>query len=145
MASEPAPFAGRVVIADKSAWERAGDPRCAATWSAALRAGQIATCPPAAMEILYSARDPRHFDDLDDALTVLREIPLTRAVAEAARSAMRSLAHRGHHRLPLPDYFIAACAQEAGVGVLHEDAHFELLARVLSFESIRLLPRVPGS
>jgi predicted nucleic acid-binding protein len=145
VASDDAPFGGRVVIADKSAWERASDPRCVASWTAALRAGQIATCAPAAMEILYSARDARHFDDLDDALTALREVPLTRAVSEAARAAMRSLAHRGHHRLPLPDYLIAACAQEAGLGVLHEDTRFEVLARVLSFESIRLLPRTHDS
>lgn len=140
MATDSAPFGGRIVIADKSAWERASDPRCACAWVAALRAGQLATCAPAAMEILCSARDARHFDALDDALSALRDIPLTRAVAGVARAAMRELAHRGHHRLPLPDYLIAACAQEAGVGVLHDDAHFDVLARVLRFESVRLLP-----
>jgi hypothetical protein len=62
----PAPFGGRVLIADKSAWERASDPRCAG---------------------------------------------------------------RGWRR----------CARGAGVGVLHEDAHFDVLARVLDFESVRLL------
>jgi hypothetical protein len=36
---------------------------------------------------------------------------------------------------------IAACAQEAGIGVLHFDRHFDRLAEVMSFESRWLVRR----
>jgi predicted nucleic acid-binding protein len=42
-----------------------------------------------------------------------------------------------------PDLLIAAAAQDAALGVLHYDAHFDRLATVLSFESRWLAP--PGS
>jgi len=134
------PFGGLVLIADKSAWERAADPRCAKPWRTALRGGQLATCAPAALEILFSARDATDFARLDDALSVLREIPVTRSITDAARTAMQELAARGRHRLPLGDYLIAACAQAAGVGVLHHDRHFDVLAQVLHFDSVHILP-----
>jgi predicted nucleic acid-binding protein len=38
---------------------------------------------------------------------------------------------------------IAAAAQEAGVGVLHYDRHYDRLAKVLNFESVWIAP--PGS
>ena len=41
-------------------------------------------------------------------------------------------------RLPVSDYLIAAAAAERGFGVLHVDSHFDLLATVLEFESVRL-------
>jgi hypothetical protein len=41
-------------------------------------------------------------------------------------------------RLPAADYLIAASAAGRGFGVLHEDRHFDLLATVLGFESVRL-------
>jgi predicted nucleic acid-binding protein len=56
-------------------------------------------------------------------------------------TAHRELAELGplHHRIPLPDLLIAAVAQEHGLVVVHEDRHFELLARVMSFAERRLL------
>jgi len=41
-------------------------------------------------------------------------------------------------RIPAADYLIAAAAAERGLGVLHADRHFELLARILSFASVRI-------
>ncbi len=41
-------------------------------------------------------------------------------------------------RIPAVDYLIAAAAAERGFGVLHADRHFERLASVLGFESVRI-------
>ena len=41
------------------------------------------------------------------------------------------LAERGHHRGPsIPDLMIAATAELAGLTVLHDDKHFELIASI---------------
>ncbi len=70
------------------------------------------------------------------------DIPMTESIHQAALTAIRELARRGagHHRVPVPDVLIAAAAQEAGVGVLHYDRHFDRLAEVLHFSSVWLAP-----
>lgn len=134
--SDPA-FGGGVFIADKSVWARAGHPHLQAQWAAALQAGQIATCSIVRMELLYSARHAQDFESLELDLSALRDVAVTASVQRDAIRAMRELAAEGAlaHRVPLPDLLIAAAAQEAGVGVLHLDRHFDRLAHVLAFPS----------
>ena len=134
--AEPA-FGGGVFIADKSVWTRAGHPRLLAEWATALRGGQIATCSIVKLELLYSARDAQGLASLERDLSALRDVPVTASVHREAVRAMRELAAAGplHHRVPLPDLLIAATAQDAGLGVLHLDRHFDLLAEVLVFDS----------
>ncbi len=141
----PAPFGGGVFIADKSAWARSRAAPIASEWDEAIAARQIATCPVVMIELLYSARAATDFDDLDRDLRALRDVPVTRSVTQAAIAAMRTLAQRRplSHRVPLPDLLVAACAQEAGIGVLHYDRHYDRLAEVLRFESRWLAP--PGT
>ena len=140
--SPAAPFGGGVFIADTSAWLRSGLPSVVGDWIEALRAGQVATCAPVMIEVLYTARNAEELDEVEARLRGIREIPVTRSVTQAAIWAMRELARKGalHHRVPLPDLLVAAAAQEAGVGVLHCDRHFDRLAEVLDFESRWLVP-----
>ena len=132
-----------VFIADKSAWQRAPDPSVRDDWRRALGLRRIATCAIVKMELLYSTRDARAFDRLDEDLDALRDVPISRTTTQAAIAAMRQLAHRAPllHRVSIPDALIAAAAQEAGVGVLHYDAHYDRLAEVLEFESRWIAPR----
>jgi len=94
------------------------------------------------VELLYSAQGPGAFDELDAFLRVLRDIPITRSVTNAAMEAMRRLAQvsPGYHRVKLPDARIAAAAQDGGLGVLHYDRHYDRLAEVLTFESQWIAP-----
>lgn len=143
MARRRAPYDGRVYIADKSAWEKASHPDVAAEWAEAFRRRQIVTCPIVKLELLFSTRSGEDYDQLDTLLGALRDVPVTRSVTNAALAAMRQLAHEAplHHRgIKLPDYLIAATAQDAAVGVLHYDAHLDRLANVLSFESRWIAP-----
>jgi predicted nucleic acid-binding protein len=138
---EPA-YGGGAFIADTSAWRRADDPRVADEWDRALENGQIATTPIVKMEMLYSAQSAEDFQDLEQVLAALRDIPITRSVTNAAIGAMRELARKRplYHRVRLPDALIAAAAADAGVGVLHYDRHYDRLAEALTFESRWIAP-----
>jgi predicted nucleic acid-binding protein len=97
--------------------------------------------PIVRMEILYSARSGAEYAALEMELDALRILRNDRAVADAAMRAIGELAARsdGYHRVPLTDALIAAAAAEhGGLAVLHRDAHFDRLAEVLVFQSIRL-------
>ncbi len=138
-----AAYDGRRYIADNSAWSHAHQHSVRDTWAAALRNRQIETCPIVKLEMLYSARSGEDFDRLQAMLDVLHDVPISRSVTNAAIAAYRRLAHRVprfHRSIKLPDLLIAAAAQDAAVGVLHYDRHFDLLADVLDFESRWIAP-----
>jgi hypothetical protein len=138
------PYDGRVYIADTSAWAVAHREPVCEPWSAALRNRQIATCPIVKLELLYSTRSGDDFDLWAANLARLRDIPVTRSVTNAAERAFRALAHAqpGYQRsVRIPDLLIGACAQDAGVGVLHYDEDFDRLANELAFESRWVAPR----
>lgn len=129
-----------LLLADKSAWERASDPRVSAQWTEALVAARIVTCLPIRYELLFSTRDSAEFVALESRLAALRDVPVSASVQRAAMAAHRDLAALAplHHRVPLPDLLIAAVAQEHALVVIHEDRHFEMLQRVMSFAAQRL-------
>lgn len=127
---------GIPLVVDTSAWVRQRDPEVVGRWKATLAAGLVAVCPVAALEILTGARDEDGFEALDRVLAALPQAPVTSSVCAAALSAARAL--RGSRRLPAPDYLIAAAAAERGFGVLHLDGHYDTLASVMSFASVRL-------
>ncbi|MGC1165581.1 MAG: PIN domain-containing protein [Solirubrobacterales bacterium] len=131
------PFSAVVpVVIDPSAWARQSQPKVINRWKATARAGLLVSCPMATLEILGSARDEEEYALADFSLGALPQAPVTASVCRAALAAMRELGAR--RRLPAPDYLIAAAAAERGFGVLHSDRHFDLLATVLPFESVRL-------
>ena len=142
---DEAPFGGKVLIADTSAWARASHPLIRDLWAAALRGRQIATCPIVALELLYSARDARELTIVEAEQALLRDVPVAASAQRAAIGALRDLASDGpgQHRVPLADALIAAAAQDGGVDVLHYDHHYDRLARALHFTSVWVAP--PGA
>lgn len=114
-------------------------------WAEALRGDRMRISPAARLEILIAARNGKSFDELAQDLSLLRAVPLTPPVQRAAEDAMRLLAHRsaGAHRVTIVDYLIAASAQESGAAVIHYDRDYDLLAEIMSFESVWLAS--PGS
>lgn len=130
-------FGARVpLVIDTSAWNRQREAAVSGDWEAAVEREQLVSCPIAALEILYRAQDGQEFTAVDRTLSALLQAPVTATVCRAALGAAREL--RGSRRLPANDYLIAAAAAECGFGVLHADRHFDLLATVLEFESVRL-------
>jgi predicted nucleic acid-binding protein len=137
MSSATAPFGSGVpLVIDPSAWSRQSEPGVIARWEATVASNLLVSCPVAALEILAASRDEREFVAADFALSGLPQATVTASVCRAALAAAREL--KGSRRLPAPDYLIAAAAAERGFGVLHADRHFDLLATVLPFESVRL-------
>jgi predicted nucleic acid-binding protein len=130
------PGSGVPLVIDTSAWMRQGRPAAAAQWDAANEHDLLVSCPVATLEIFRTARDEDEFRALDRHFSALPQAPVTATVCQAALTASRELEAR--RRLPAPDYLIAAAAAEQGFGVLHADRHFDLLATVLEFESVRL-------
>jgi predicted nucleic acid-binding protein len=130
------PFAPVPLVVDTSAWVRQRHPAVRPRWKATLQAGLLASCPVVALELLAAARDENEFTALSAALDALPQAPVTTSACRAALAASREL--RGSRPLPAADYLIAAAAAERGFGVLHQDRHFDTLASVLGFPSIRL-------
>ena len=130
-------------VADTSAWWRIASlaNELGALVSNAVLAERFWITPIVRMEILYSARSSSEYVALEMELDALRILRNDRAVANAAMRALGELAERsdGYHRVPLTDALIAAAAAEYGsLAVLHRDSHFDRLAEVLSFQSIKL-------
>jgi predicted nucleic acid-binding protein len=121
---------GGLLLADKSALERATPE--------ALELGEICVCAVVRLEMLYSARSPHEYTAIEDNLSVFRELRIDAETILTAVAAHRELGQKGRHRLPIPDLLIAACAQQHQAAVLHVDRHYDVLAQVLAFESVRL-------
>jgi len=119
-----------LILLDKSAWVRGG--------AELLAYGELCMCAITRLEILYSARSAQDFATLREDLDAYRDLRIDATTLSAAESAQRELAERGQHRVALPDLLIGACAQQHGADVLHVDRHFDLLATIFGFRSIRL-------
>jgi len=65
----------------------------------------------------------------------LRQAPLTQGIVRDARRALHDLSAKASHRIPFQDALIAATAAHKNLTVLHYDGHFDVLSKVLGFES----------
>jgi predicted nucleic acid-binding protein len=133
------------LLLDNSAWSRLGDvPRKRreeiAGWMLELR---LATCLPFLLEAGYSARSAGDHAALLERLLALPRLLVDERVERRALECQAQLARAAHHRLPPADLLIAAVADVNGVGVLHYDRDFDLLAEKtdLRFASVWLAPR----
>lgn len=120
---------------DTSAWHRSTDPRVAAVWRRHLEADELVICDQVRLEILYSARSARDYDELTQELAGLATIPTDPATLVRALEVQRLLAHVGglHHRsVKIADLIIAAAAESAQATVLHYDSDYDRIAEVTS-------------
>jgi predicted nucleic acid-binding protein len=119
-------------LADTSAWRRSGArTEIADRWESLLERDELAICAPVGLELLYSARTPREYDQLRGGLDSLPWLALdTRAEALALR-AQKDLAAASQQRGPGPiDLLIAGVAEARGATLLHYDRHFDAIGRV---------------
>ncbi|WP_053226775.1 PIN domain-containing protein [Solirubrobacter soli] len=114
-----------LLLLDKSAYVR-GAPT-------AGEEDELCLCAITRLELLYSARSPADYQQLETDLAEFRDLRMNAETFDIALGAQRELADRGRHRVSIPDLLIAACAQQHGADVLHVDRHFDALASVLSF------------
>lgn len=140
---------GQPLLLDNSAWARALDNRLSGAprrdFDAALLGGELWTCPPTLLEMRYSARDGKVFEQLAERLDALAHAPLAADAAARALSAQAELAAARSisHRVKPVDLLIAAVAVDAEVGVLHYDRDYDTIAQhtSLEFPSVWVAPR----
>lgn len=118
-------------LIDKSALARMEHPSVQARLGPIIEAGDAGTCSIIDLEVLYSVRNHQeHTRTRTRREFAYRRIELTEAIFQRAIEVQGQLAHRGRHRLPIPDLIIAAAAETAGMTVLHYDADFDAIATV---------------
>lgn len=107
-----------------------------------LLAGEIATCAIIDLEMLYSATSPATYKALAEALRGMPRVATEEPVLERALEVQAKLAKRSQHRaVPLPDLLIAACAENAGLTVLHYDADYDRIAELTGQPAQWIVPR----
>jgi predicted nucleic acid-binding protein len=113
----------------------------------ALQDDRLSVCPPFRLEALYSARTKADFSALSEELEGFCQAPGDAATWLLAEQAQRELAekHSVSHRVAPADLLTAAIASQHGLGVLHYDNDYDLIAghTSLDFESVWIAP--PGS
>jgi predicted nucleic acid-binding protein len=140
---------GQPLLLDNSAWARAIDGRLTGPprkrFDEALAAGELWSCPPTLLEMLYSARDDGQFTIVKSELGALRHALLSANAAEQALTAQAQLAAVPgvSHRVAPVDLLIAAIASTTELGVLHYDHDYDTIARhtALTFASVWVAPR----
>ncbi len=140
---------GQALLVDHSVWARATDGRLTGppreAFDASLDAGELWTCPPALLEMRYSAREGKAFTLTATRLDALEHAPLTTEAAKSALAAQAELAAAPDisHRVKPVDLLIAAIAATAEIGVLHYDHDYDTIAghTTLAFPSVWVAPR----
>lgn len=128
-------------LADKSALARMAHAAVAERLAPLILGGQVATCAVIDLEVLYSARSLGDYEEILVERGALPTLPLTQTVATRALGVQHLLAHRGQHRVALPDLLIAATAEVNDVTVIHYDADFDRIAAVSGQAAEWVVPR----
>jgi len=104
--------------------------------------GRAATCGVIDLEFLYSATSAVDYARVASVLRALPRVPMSEEVLDRALEVQAQLAQRSQHRgVRLPDLLIAACAESAGLTVLHYDADYERIAEVTGQPVRWVVPR----
>ncbi len=130
-------------LADKSALTRRDRrPEARQVIEPLLLSGAIATCGIVDLELLYSASSPAVYSALASTLRALPRVLVSEAVMDRAIEVQARLAERSQHRaVPLPDLIVAACAESAGLTVLHYDTDYDRIAEITGQPTRWVLPR----
>ncbi len=130
-------------LADKSALTRRDTrPEVRQALEPLLLAGEIATCGIVELELLYSASSRSNYRAAAEALRGMPRISVNEESVQRALAVQGMLAERAQHRaVTLPDLLIAACAEHAGLTVLHYDADFERIAKLTGQRVQWIVPR----
>ena len=130
-------------LADKSALARRETrPGVRAVLEPLLLAGRIATCGIVDLEVLFSASSPSVYATSAAGLRAIPRAPINDDVLDRALAVQAMLASRSEHRsVPLPDLIVAACAEGAGLILLHYNADFDRIAALTGQPTQWIVPR----
>lgn len=132
-------------LADTSALVRIVRRQAAPAWDEAVERGLIAICEPVICEVMTVADAKRY----DKAERNLRDtypwVPVPDDSWQLVSAIRRDLASRSAHQgLSVADYLVAATGMRLKLTVLHEDADFETVGRVVEgFQQQRISQATP--
>lgn len=110
----------------------------------AVRENLLHASPPFRIEALHSARTADEFVSFSEELDGFAQARGDSDTWSIAERTQRELAENPavSHRISLPDLLIASIASQHGLGVLHYDGDYDLLAEhtSLEFESVWIAP-----
>jgi predicted nucleic acid-binding protein len=101
-------------------------------WYGLIDRGLVAVCDPVLAEVLVTA-PAKQYEKVEQSLAGAHPwVPVPDDVWEIVASMRRELArHSAHHRLSVADCLIAGTAMKRNLTILHEDADFETVARII--------------
>jgi predicted nucleic acid-binding protein len=106
-----------------------------------LAEDELWICDVVRLELLRGAPNARHMRALRAELDEMLNAPIDEQVWRRAEEVCEGLArlNGGRHRGVQPtDALVAAAAEAHDLAVLHDDAHFDLIAEVTGQEMLRL-------
>jgi predicted nucleic acid-binding protein len=107
-----------------------------------LRAGEVATCGIVDLEALYSASSPTVYGTTAAALSEMPKATVDEECVVRALEIQALLAERSQHRgVSVPDLLVAACAERAGLILLHYDSDFDRIAEFTGQPTRWVVPR----
>lgn len=117
-------------LVDTSVLKRLDQPVVRAVVEPLAAAGRVVRPRICDLEVGYSARNEREWEQLMAALDAFVAVDTTAGHVRRALQVQRLLAARSQRGRKLPDLLVAAAAEGLDLEVLHYDADFELIAAV---------------
>jgi predicted nucleic acid-binding protein len=117
-------------LVDTSVLKRLGEHSVRAAVEPMASDGKLARAGITDLEVGYSARSAREWDQLVDALAAFGLVETTADHVRRARQVQRMLAAKHQRGRKIPDLLVAAAAEERRLTVLHYDADFDRIAAV---------------
>ena len=117
-------------LVDTSVLTRLGEPTVREALEPLAAVGRVGRSGISDLEVGYSARTAREWDDLQTALGAFDLVETDARHVKRARQVQRMLASRSQRGRKVPDLLVAATAEVAGLIVLHYDADFDRIALV---------------
>lgn len=130
-------------LVDASALQRLRKPAVVAVLGSLIEAGRVNVCAVTELEVLFSSRDLREFEDgMHRFRTGFAWVPVPERCWERAAEVQHELVKRGKHRAAsIPDLLLAATAEHHRLTVLHYDQDFETIAEITEQPTRWVVPR----
>ncbi|HLJ21882.1 MAG TPA: PIN domain-containing protein [Stellaceae bacterium] len=133
-------------LIDTSALVRVMREQVSDDWMDLIERGLVCLCSPVLAEALVTA-PAKQYERAERNLTDAHPwVPLPDDASDIMDTMRRELAkHSAHQGLSVADYLIAATAMKRNLTILHEDADFETLARLIPMVQQRRISSAPPS
>ncbi len=139
---------GARLLLDNSVWSRTRHPDVAPVWSRGVRLRAVVACPPFMIEAGYSAQSAADLRRIRRTVAASMDTVLCDAetweIAFEAQQSVADAAGLMHRRKPI-DFLIAATAHQHGLGVLHYDHDYDLIAEHGGLDFASVWVAAPGS